>query len=450
MKNIPENNEQKINNIFNFASEELINIKYFNNPIEFSNQELFYYKLYILLIMEIAIKSKLKDDLKKLYILNKREMAKIIITKKVLYDDEIIKNEDKMNILIIIILYDVLDIKEKDSINLNRLLQTKPVEYYQLIQYLKEKTSFEITEIDHKNSILLKGDTLFDRIYVNEVCMHNLSKSDLKDIIDEYKYNTLTSLLKCNKIKNYEIKIRNFLKTIVESNVYTEAITELFPNYNKCLLDDNLLSIKNIIDNRLKFYPFNGVNNSDLTDKFSCCSYIPIFFYIVGNPQYFQCLNVGGIIENSLHELNHINQNILFFSENELKLFYSPKRDNLDNKDGGEHLEFLLFGRKIETLKILECLYLLNEKNYEKSLEQFRTDFLDLYKNNISYLEKKEHLIGGKIFEEFFSLIEKIKTKEEFQAIEFGAITFKTRFRSIEDATIFMPKRYCKMGIGNN
>ena len=93
-------NENNFDSIYNQANNE--NIKFFNYPIEFSNQELFYYKLYILLIMGINSVRNNKDisnEDKKLYILEKSKVAKLVIREKILENKEIIDNEDKMNIL---------------------------------------------------------------------------------------------------------------------------------------------------------------------------------------------------------------------------------------------------------------------------------------------------------------------------------------------------------------
>ena len=83
-------------------------------------------------------------------------------------------------------------------------------------------------------------------------------------------------MLKKNNIKDYDNKIREFLNVIVDSIVYKEAISKLFPENYKYLLDSNLEDIKTCINSRLKFYPYQGLVNSGFTDKFSCYSYIPI------------------------------------------------------------------------------------------------------------------------------------------------------------------------------
>ncbi len=64
LKNISDDKliqEKDIEDVYNYALNESMKIKYFYSPIEFSNQELFYYKLYILLMMNIA---NIKNDIK--------------------------------------------------------------------------------------------------------------------------------------------------------------------------------------------------------------------------------------------------------------------------------------------------------------------------------------------------------------------------------------------------
>ena len=94
-------------------------VEYFNYPIEFSNKELFYYKLYVLLLMGIKnVKDNnlYSNDNKKKYILNRIGIAKLVLNEKIFENEKIINSEDKMNILIILILFDKLD-NNGESIN---------------------------------------------------------------------------------------------------------------------------------------------------------------------------------------------------------------------------------------------------------------------------------------------------------------------------------------------
>ena len=129
METLKDINELNYDDIYNIAEKE--KIQYFNFPILFSNQELFYYKLYLLIIMEIKTigsNIELSNEIKKEYILERSKVANLVLTEKVLENNYIINSEDKMNMLINLILYDKLDDKE-ESINFNRLLQTKNVDY---------------------------------------------------------------------------------------------------------------------------------------------------------------------------------------------------------------------------------------------------------------------------------------------------------------------------------
>ena len=106
-----------------------------------------------------------------------------------------------------------------------------------------------------------------------------------------------------------------------------------------------------------------------------------------------------------MNEINHINQYLFYFRGNDRK-FFIPKRNNLKRKDERENLETIFFGKKIEKLKMLECLYILNENNYKQSLQDFRKNFQNLYDNSISYSEKIKFLQNhspNAIFKEFLN-----------------------------------------------
>ena len=111
---------------------------------------------------------------------------------------------------------------------------------------------------------------------------------------------------------------------------------------------------------RLKFYPYQGLDNCGITDKFSCYSYITVLFDLSSRYTIFYSpLRCGAIIDISLQEINHLNQNILYFRGIDKYLFYTPKRNLLKGTDEGEYLEEILFGKKIDQLRILECHILL-------------------------------------------------------------------------------------------
>ena len=83
----------------------------------------------------------------------------------------------------------------------------------------------------------------------------------------------------------------------------------------------------------------------------------------------------------------------------------TPRKNNVNEREGGKNIERLIFNRIVKKLTLLECLYLLNEKNYEKSLIKFREGFNELKIKDMKF--DKDN-----IFQEFdkISKIENIKT----------------------------------------
>ena len=439
-----DNNKKYIMDIYKQIENDFRQIKYFNYPIEFSNQELFYYKLYSLLIKqinEIYNNSEYSESDKIDYMKNKKAIAKLILNEKILDNEKIIKNENKMNLLMLFILYDKLDDK-KESINFNRLLKTEKINCDELKNYVIKNNIGEINKYVGKNEYILKlkNDEIIEILESNDICEKNLDKENMDYIYDKYKYNNLDSLLEKNGVTPYLERIQKFLDKIINSKVYKEAIRKLFPEYKDDLLNLSTKDIKKCIESRFKFYPYQDLNNCGFTDKFSCYSYISVLFNIFSRQKkYYNCLRCGAIVDISLHELNHINQNILYFLENNEDLFNSPKR---------EGLEEILFGRKIERLRILECFYLLNENNYDQSLNDFRNNFKKLYDNSIEYSIKKDYIQNNNnnaIFKKFFLIIKNFG-KEEFKEIELFGIQIKGQNSDFQDASIFLPKKFCKMG----
>ena len=156
----------------------------------------------------------------------------------------------------------------------------------------------------------------------------------------------MDSLLIHNDLSKYIKDIKNFLIRIVNSNVYNEAIKILFKDKSKYLIEKNITDIEYFINNRIKFYPFQILNISGLTDKFSCYSFIPTISYSYTEKIIKIPSQISVAIENSLHEINHINQNLIYFKGNNLSLFNT--RTRVGFKSGwGKNLEKILFGKKI-------------------------------------------------------------------------------------------------------
>ena len=69
----------------------------------------------------------------------------------------------------------------------------------------------------------------------------------------------------------------------------------------------------------------------------------------------------------------------------------SPRKKSLNFIEGEYYLDLAMFGNKLEKINLKQALYILNEKNYEKTYLDFQYDF-----NNI----KEEDLIIEGVFKE--------------------------------------------------
>ena len=278
-----------------------------------------------------------------------------------------------------------------------------------------------------------------------KIKLYRWNKEKLNYIDDIYKYYTIDSLLKTNEITPYINKLKEFLIKITNSNVYREAIIKLFPQYNKNLLEFSKKDIETCIKSRFKFYPYQDLGNCGATDKFSCYSYICVLFNIFSrNKKYYKVLRCGAVIDISLNELNHINQNILYYNENNKNLLNTPKGKDLK----GENFEEILFGKKLESLRLLECFYILNENNWNQTLEDFKKYFKSLYDNSIEYSEKIKYLKNNDnnaVFNEFFKIIKDFNEKD-FKLIELFGIKTKGQTSPIFEMSIYLPKQFCILG----
>lgn len=91
-------------------------------------------------------------------------------------------------------------------------------------------------------------------------------------------------------------------------------------------------------------------------------------------------IKVGLIIISLSHEINDINQCIIFFKGIDKNLILKPEREMLKNTEGRDNIEFLLYGKVLGNINIFQSLYLLNENNYEQCLDDFRDNFHNIIK----------------------------------------------------------------------
>ena len=130
---------------------ELKKLFLFNTPIEFDNMELYYYKCYYNLLLKISIRND-KKILK--YLKDRKNIIKYILRNNLYNNPQITSNEDKMNLLFLFLLKELISdkYKEKELVNFNRLTQKIPV----------TKNDFEkLFKGDKQNKLKKINDTLY-------------------------------------------------------------------------------------------------------------------------------------------------------------------------------------------------------------------------------------------------------------------------------------------------
>ena len=412
--------------IKDFAIKKLQKLFLFNTPIEFDNEELIYYKCYYNIIYDIAKYNGI--NIKK-YFINKKNVIEFILKKDLYNNENITTNEDKMNFLSLLLMKEKLkekSDKEEGTLNLIRLMQKVPVTVEEFQEY-NEKDK------NKKNSLVKEGgdyyiqhfykqikDKVFFLISLDNSCIHSLFNPRLEFKGDIKLFYNLDALMDNNELSPYISKIKQFLKKIVDKNVYKQAIKQLFPEYYRSLTSNNNEEIKEYIDKRIKFYPFQKLDLSGITDKLSCYSFIPSINFLFEeysniSDQNKETCKIGLTIVNSLHEINHANQVIIFFKGNNKDLINSPERiinENLSSKEGDFSLEYILFGDVISRINLFQCLYIMNEKNYDQELSQFRENFMKIQDIVIETKGETELIkIENGIFKRFYdNVIQDIKS----------------------------------------
>ena len=393
-----ENNELQF---LKQTKKKLDKLYLFNTPIEFENEELFYYKCLYNLLFDIS--SQINDDILNIkeYLKNKQNVITYIIKKKIYHIPKIIMNEDKMNLLYLYLLEEIFEekYKEEDLTNFNRLIQKTPVTLKDFNSFNKGNKRNLLINMDETYYIAHKYNPKEDMsviIPLSKACLNNLNNPRFIDKPIVKCYYHLEALLLENDIILYIRDIKDFLIKIIDSNVFREAIKELFPKYYIYLNINDNEEIKQFIEERIKYYPFEGLNLSGITDKLSCYSFVPSINFemridtddIKIDKIDSDAYKVSLTIVNSLHEIIHAEQDIIFFKGNNKHLILSPKRivrkdkkgNDIEIKEGGMSFEYLLFGKIVDRIDLFQCLYIMNEKNYDQNLAQFRENFQNIGK----------------------------------------------------------------------
>ena len=189
-----------------------------------------------------------------------------------------------------------------------------------------------------------------------------------------------------NEIIDFD-KMKKFLAKIYCSNVIREAFNILYNGSGIQFPFKDEQDAEKFLNEYYHFTPLRSSKAAAITERFT----LEIYYFlgeknviISGNHSdeikklIYQVLYRGACTKTSCHEINHEFYNLLLMHYNGLIPIETPRKNNVKEREGGKNIERLIFNGIVKKLTLLECLYLLNEKNYEKSLIEFREGFNEL------------------------------------------------------------------------
>ena len=366
--------DHNFKNLVKIAKKLLKKVPDFNQPIELDNPntELKWHKIKIMIAVAFNSFQLIPDDQPKMGKL--KNGVRALTNKNLLKDKDIINNKDKLDCALILIT--------------NPCKSSKDSEFCANLLLSKKLSKDDISKINNQNKDIKSPEN---------ICLENMSESFKYvqyELEERYNFNYLVE----NYVSNQN-EIKEFLKIILVKNVFKEAYKILFGDDDYKLSNNRYL--EELIDKRLKFVPIRPLDSAALSDKMSLNTYIVAKKREIINEDSENIkliLNTGCYVLIEEHEIFHLLDCLPHYENNCSFSIKTPRKKNYEGEaEGGKYLEFLLFNRVLEEIKLGEILYILNKKNYDKSLYDFREDF--------KKLEKKDLEIEG-IFSEFNNYID--------------------------------------------
>ena len=386
----------------------------FNQPISFDNRELYFYqnKQIIIYSIEDILNNEETESFENMkYCINK------VLEKNLLEDPNILKDCLKLTLIFILISSPQRKIITDYNLNLindekNIVIEEKLIE----LGFIYNKTEKKY-EYEDKNLIINEDEIKLLNLDNLQLILNDKEYNDEFKIYELYKYNAMMEFYK----KNFdEDKVRKFISNILISNVIKELFSFLYGNKIKYPFFDDVNKkgkdkALEFVRKYLKFIPFKLDDTSAVTNKFTIETYIFLNSKIMSTEikkipkvkmdynKISEALINGAIILINDHELNHNFHNYFYFSKNGKESLKTPRKKEIEIREGGFNLENILFGKILENLTLRQALYILNEENYKKSLYEYRCGFLKLENEDNGRLEALlEYKVG---FDVIFDII---------------------------------------------
>lgn len=260
ISNLNENNRNEFESLKSEADNFLKNLQLFNQPVNYSNKELYWFRN--LFIVYFALKEILKDKAK---FNSMKDSIKLILNNNLLDKDYILEKKELLTSIMILIA--IPQSSNTLLFNLN-LLQTKDPNY----NYKDElnKIIRENEMIDKNECYLFKYKKDFHLLrFPSESCINNFFLSIDNDLnLEEFEKKNYDSLVKhFDELIDFKT-MKLFLSKIFCSNVFRQAFSILYPDYFKFPFKDEKEAL-NFLEEYYHFIPFKTDRTAAITEKFS-------------------------------------------------------------------------------------------------------------------------------------------------------------------------------------
>ena len=377
---------------FENVEKTLKNIQLFNQPISFNNKELYWHRNLFIVYTSLKKIKDIKSEKEKIDTLKLMQNAINNVFQRKLFQKKYTLN-DKILLTILVSLI-ALPLKEEYcDYNLNLIESKDPDKKQDKSLNLNVSNDYEKIEETLSSDICLKNFVL----HLNQKII--LEKKELQNYDELEKFfKGIIDIENVNKI----------LAKIFCSNVMKEAFNELYPEYFIFPFNDESEALEFIKEN-FHYIPYKSYKTGAISEKLTLESYFflqirKILFnrkdYTDNDIKLIEAVFYNGsTIKTNCHEMNHLFYDLLFLQSNGINEVETPKIYNIEISDNGKNLERLLFKRVLYRMTLPECMYILNEENYNKSLKDFRDDF-----NEINSYPLK--IVENGIFSKFNSIYE--------------------------------------------
>ena len=293
----------------------------------------------------------------------------------------------------------------------------------------------ELVELKNKstrNTFRIENNTLYIKNKINQYSISNINnycfQPLIRHLVNLYKQINFLELNKFLKIDKYMKEL--YIKKIW--NVWEKFIIRIFTSKISQSLFEKVF---NNIDSSKKLDPYNFINGKEIKLIINNIRYfifhtdfhglltegnLALYFngdsYLVENDELLsKIFYLTENVKNNIHEIiGHMNIRFQYYLSKD-KRYSSPKpekpskfAEQRNGKEAGEFVEELLFGAMEDEIELTQMLYILDIKNYDKEIDDFRKEY-------ISYKDTKIYPISPD-FKDFLKQLgidsEKINFKE--------------------------------------